>query len=145
MTLPLQFTVQDDEVQANFDDIKKRFPISRRDLKLEAPHIVGASGEPGFLNSWVNYDAAVYQVVRFWRDPLDMIHVEGLVKNGVIGAGGTVFILPAGYRPSLGMLYSTETSTGHGRVDVSPTGNVIAVAGGNGYFSINIPPFRRAS
>lgn len=141
--LPLPFQVQDESAQGNFDEIKKRFPLSRKDLKLEDPHVVGDSGEPAFQNSWVNYDTATFHGARFWKDPLDIVHLEGLVKSGTIGT--TIFALPAGYRPSNGHLFIVNSNSAVGRVDVAPTGNVVATAGNNAWVQLSGISFRRGS
>jgi hypothetical protein len=144
MGLVLPHTLEDDDLQGNFDEIKKHFPISRKDLQIETPHIVGVGSEPALLNSWVNYDPSAFQVARFWKDPLDIVHIEGLVKSGVINL--PIFILPSGYRPPLGLIFAVDSAAGAGqsRMDIAPTGNVVPVVGANGYFSINCM-FRRAS
>lgn len=129
-------------VQSNFEAIKKEFPLSRKNVKLESPHVVGDSGEPAFQNSWVNYDTTAFRGARFWKDPMGLVHIEGLVKSGTVP--GTVFSLPAGYRPGVAHVFTSDTNTGHGRVDVAATGNVVAQSGGNGYFSLStIPPFKQ--
>ncbi|MGH9961575.1 MAG: hypothetical protein ACREBC_31365, partial [Pyrinomonadaceae bacterium] len=131
MTLPLPYQIQDESVQGNFDELKKRFPLSRKDLKLETPHNVGDPGEPAFQNSWVNFDTANWQQLRFWRDPLDNVHVQGLIKSGFLGT--TVFVLPTGYRPAVAPPpFAVDTNTGFGRVDVAATGNVSPFSGGTG-------------
>lgn len=122
-------------VQANFDAIKKSHPYSRKDLKIEDPHVVGNANEPVYQGTWVAYDTSTFYGARFWKDPMGLVHVQGLVKSGAVPS--TVFILPAGYRPSNGLLFATDTNTGHGRFDIAATGNVVAQSGGNGYFSIN--------
>lgn len=138
MSEPLPYTIPNEEVQGNFDALAKLFPLARKNMKIETPHLVGGSGEPAFENSWVNYSAGTHQAARFWKDPMDMVHVEGLVKNGTVGGGGVVFTLPAGYRPAAVLIYATDTGTGYGRVDVAADGKVTAVSGGNGNFSINL-------
>lgn len=136
MSEPLPYTIPNEEVQGNFDALAKLFPLARKNMKIETPHLVGGSGEPSFENSWVNFNAATHQGARFWKDPMDVVHVEGLVKSGTVGA--TIFTLPTGYRPARTLLYEIDTSTGAGRVDVNNAGQVVAVSGGNGHFSINI-------
>lgn len=142
--LPLPYQVQDPEVQGNFDELKKHFPISRKDVKLEDPHVVGDSGEPAFQNSWVNYDTATFQGARFWKDAFDIVHLEGLVKNGT-GPPSTIFTLPAGYRPANGILFSTLSNSAVGRIDVAATGNVTFQLGSNVWISLNGLSFRRAN
>lgn len=137
MALPLPFTITDpvepEAVQGNFDAIKKEFPLSRKDMKVEAPHVVGDSGEPAFQNSWINYDTATFRGARFWKDPMGVVHLEGLVKNGA-AAPSTVFTLPAGYRPGNGLIFAVIANNTIARVDVAPTGNIVWQAGGTNAF-----------
>lgn len=141
MPLPLPYTVQDEAAQGNFDHIKTLFPLSRRHMKIETPNIVGTAGQPAFNGTWVNYDASAWRAARFWKDPMGIVWLEGLVALGTIGT--TIFTLPAGYRPGSGMMWATSTSTGYGRVDVAPTGNVVSQSGGNGYFSLSVIDFKQ--
>lgn len=59
-------------------------------------HEVGVTGEPAFENSWVNFDTT--RKARFYKDPLDVVHLSGFVKSGAVGAA--IFTLPSGYYPS---------------------------------------------
>jgi hypothetical protein len=81
-----------EERQAEMQD-RAAMQIGARD---EAWHDVGASGEPAFQNSWVNYGAP-YPNTRF-KKINGVVWVEMAVKSGLTGAA--VFTLPAGYRPS---------------------------------------------
>ena len=145
MTLPLPYTVGDDQdpIQGNFDFIKNRFPLSRKDMKVETPHNVGDAEEPAFANSWVNEDPTTLTRARFWRDAVGQVHVEGVIQSGTIGSAA--FTLPEGYRPAPGIPpAAAATNTGYGEVRVAPTGEVIPQSGGNGYFSFAVH-FRQES
>jgi hypothetical protein len=50
-----------------------------------------------FLNSWVNYDPAIYEPAAY-RKVNDLVYLRGLIKNGS-PLDSTAFMLPAGYRP----------------------------------------------
>lgn len=138
MSLPLPYQITDppeaEAIQGNFDALKNEFPLSRKNMVIEAPHVVGASGEPAFQNSWVNYDTTTFMGARFWKDPMGIVHIDGMVKSGTIGA--TIFSLPAGYRPSNGLLFVTLANGAIARFDVAPTGNVVSQSGSNVWFSI---------
>lgn len=138
--LALPYTITDppeaDAIQANFEAIKKAHPFSRKDVKVEDPHIVGGADEPAFQGTWVNFDVATYRGLRFWKDPMGMVHVEGVVKSGAMPS--TIIILPAGYRPGAPLAFAAHTNSGHGQVDVAATGNVVAQSGGNTLFAISI-------
>ena len=92
---------------------------------------------PSLLNSWVNYDTSFAPAVGYRKTSDNLVVIRGLVKNGAIG--NAVFNLPSGYRPSGGsLLFSTISNGAVGRVDVQATGDVVAVAGSNVYFAVNI-------
>lgn len=149
MTLPLPFKVDTGQpqadpeaVQGNFDAVAARFPLSRKDIAVELPHIVGDPNEPAFQNSWVNFDTSADAITRFWKDPLGMVRIEGLVKSGTIGAFA-VFTLPEGYRPARLQIFGTDSNSAHGRVDVFPTGEVMARIGSNVYVTLSGISFKQ--
>ena len=138
MALPLPFVITDppdaDAIQGNFDAIKKEFPLSRKAMSVEGVHVVGDAGEPAFQNSWVNFDTATFRGARFWKDPMGIVHIEGLVKNGA-AAPSTIFTLPAGYRPGNGLLFAVMANANvAARIDIAPTGNVVWQGGGTNAF-----------
>lgn len=151
MTLPLPYafdpnanTVDPQAVQANFEAIALQFPLSKKSQALEAPHVPGNTGEPGFLNSWTNFDTTAYQAVRFWKDPMGLVHIEGVVKGGTPGSTSVVFTLPAGYRPGNGIIAASFSAAGTAaRIDIGPNGNVIVNIGSTTWTSLFIPPFRQ--
>lgn len=149
MTLPLPFKFNADlppdpeAIQADFDQLAKQFPLSRKSMNVESPHVVGAPDEPAFDNGWTNFDTFTFVVARFWKDPMGLVHVEGLVKDGTVGNATPIFTLPDGYLPGSGMLYPTYTASGPGYVSVAPTGEVALSLGGNGWASLSIIQFRQ--
>lgn len=147
MTLPLPYRITSPEdvegIQGNFDEIAKQFPLSKRNVKLEAPNDVGGLNQPTFQNGWINFDTTTYRGARFWKDSVGLVHIEGLVKSGT--ANSVIFVLPAGYRPGLGHVFATDSNSGHARIDVAPTGEVKQVSGGQSYLSITLPPFKQES
>jgi hypothetical protein len=104
---------------------------------------------PTFQNGWVNYDN-VYNSAGYFKDSLGIVHLRGLVRNGT--SNTTIFILPAGYRPSNRELltvqtYTTATGTANnttGRVDILTDGQVLIVFGSNGWLSLDGLTFRSA-
>jgi hypothetical protein len=60
-------------------------------------HVVGATGEPAFLNGWTNTaSVSDYGPCRFRKDPHGVVWLEGYL---VAVANNDVFTLPVGYRP----------------------------------------------
>lgn len=97
-------------------------------------HYVGATGEPGYVNSYTSYGGA-YLGARYRKDSDGLVTVSGLVANA-FGFGGSsgIFQLPAnftpvGYGASAGPIYVALASFGGTptwvRLDVFVDGTVI--------------------
>ena len=94
-------------------------------------HEVGATGEPAFENSWVNFGGGV-PTVAFCIDAAGIVWLRGIPKNGTMAA--TIFTLPAGYAPVSALNIGTTAGPGGvvaARLQVSSTGAVIAAEGSN--------------
>jgi hypothetical protein len=101
---------------------------------------VGGTGQPAFVNSWVNF-AAGWQVAGFWRDPLGLVHLRGLIKSGTVGS--TAFTLPPGFRPSVSETFATISNGAVGKVDVITDGTVVPTTPSNNtYVSLSGIQFR---
>lgn len=66
--------------------------------------MIGAAGEPGFLNGWVNY-GGVHSPASYKKTGDGQVELRGLVKNGTMDT--TIFQLPTGYRPGTGNFHHT--------------------------------------
>lgn len=97
-------------------------------------HEVGASGEPTFQNSWVN-NGGSWATAAFRRYGDGMVEIKGLVKSGTIGTV-SVFTLPTGFRPALGLHFAAISNNAIGTLQVLADGSVMAVAGSNVWFSL---------
>lgn len=97
----------------------------------EAFHLVGASGEPKFQDSWRNFSQAPGSPasVGFYRDQEGVVHLKGSADKG---EGPTVFQLPPGYRPA-GALNFAVTCSGCG----ATTGGLV-ISGSDG--AVQAPP-----
>jgi hypothetical protein len=73
---------------------------------LEAVHIVGAPGEPGFENGAKNIPTSglvALNPVGFYKDHDGIVHLQGVAEVGKSSGGvPTVFTLPPGFRPAPG-------------------------------------------
>lgn len=81
---------------------------------------------PDLLNGWIQYDSGTsgYQQARFFKGDNNIVHMEGLIKNGTSNDGTSIFVLPAGYRPARTLIFPVSTSSGYGRIDIYLEGNV---------------------
>jgi hypothetical protein len=91
----------------------------------EAVHLVGASGEPALEHGCVNFNPPESQQAGFYKDPFGIVHLLGDV-NGCT-AGTSMFVLPAGFRPTSIQRFVVRgaTDTTDGTVRVAPSGEVV--------------------
>jgi hypothetical protein len=77
---------------------------------LEATHIVGAAGEPGFEGGSSNYvvPGANLNPVGFYKDHDGIVHLQGIAQVGKAASVTSIFTLPAGFRPAAGHLIILE-------------------------------------
>ena len=96
---------------------------------------------PTLLNSWVNF-GGTFQTTRYMKDSNGIVHIEGLVKNGVMQ--NAAFTLPVGHRPAAGLITAQISNNAIGRVDLDTYGNVTpGYAGTNAWMTLNVS-FRAA-
>jgi hypothetical protein len=103
-------------------------------------YVVGDQGSPGFENSWVNYDAALWAKAGYWKDPFDQVHLKGRVKTGAIG--NAIFTLPPGFRPYENRSYAVDSNSAHGTLNVLTNGQVTPSAGSSTWVSLDGVYFR---
>lgn len=83
---------------------------------------VGASGQPGFLNSWVN-GGAPYRAAGYTKTEDGWIRLHGSVKNGSVGSAA--FALSPGFRPTATSRHAVASNAVFGIVDITSAGLVI--------------------
>lgn len=75
---------------------------------MEATHLVGAPGEPGFEGGSSNVGVTgpfKLNPVGFYKDHDGIVHLEGVAN---VGGEGFIFTLPPGFRPASGTLLLFE-------------------------------------
>ena len=87
----------------------------------EAPHRVGAVGEPQFASNgqrtWTSL-AGPGTEVTFYRDQIGNVHLEGAAlcvsasNQCEEPTAGVIFTLPVGYRPAQGAIFLVPSGTG---------------------------------
>ena len=98
---------------------------------------------PTLLSDWVNYDAVNESVAGYYKDAMGVVHLKGTLKGGV--GSGTIWNLPAGYRPSERQWFATSINSSFSYVAVYTNGNIIPLAaGGTGRTILNGISFRAA-
>ena len=101
---------------------------------------------PTLVNSWVNYGAGFHSA-GYYKDPLGVVHIRGLIKDGTVTIGTTLFTLPVGYRPSQAVLFDVAgyipPNPASVRIDVNASGTVtINSTADNYYLSLSGISFR---
>ncbi|CAB4216899.1 Pectate lyase superfamily protein [uncultured Caudovirales phage] len=92
-------------------------------------------GGVGFLNSWVNIGAGGYSDAAFYKDSAGVVHLQGTIKSGTIGA--SAFLLPVGYRPPASVLVPVVSNGVLGTCTILANGNVGASTGSNLSFTLD--------
>jgi hypothetical protein len=86
------------------------------EAKLDTPASFTSAGLPdafgtcaGVGDSWGSFSPDVNNSVEYYRDPTGIVHLRGIaVRCGA--AGGTIFTLPAGYRPGKQEIHAAWSS-----------------------------------
>ena len=116
------------------------FTITQLQLPpVEKPHLVGASGEIPFQNSWVNF-GGTNASASYYKDPFGRVYLKGTIKTGA--SGTTAFTLPAGYRPQEAEIFPVVANGAFGLVTVNPDGTVSITTGSSTYTTLSGISFR---
>lgn len=93
---------------------------------------------PNLQNGWEFYGGE-YNKLGYFKDSFGIVHLKGLVRKG----SGIIFTLPDGYRPVGRELHAVCTNPNAlGRIDIRSNGNVMVVAGSEGWISLDGLTFR---
>ena len=74
-------------------------------------------------NGWVTY-SSTYPTPQYTKTSDNIVTIQGLIKGGVTTNGTVIANLPAGYRPAKTVIFDVVTSTGLGRIDIHPNGDI---------------------
>lgn len=143
-------TLSGQQVTFNYDT--NDFQLSGNNLQVkssrfalvaqEAWNEIGAVEKPAFGAGWSNYDGTAWNTAAYYKDTIGVVHLKGLVKHATTGLG-TVFTLPAGYRPALKAVFCVYVGNpGAGRIDIYGDGTVTVVYGNATYVSLEGITFR---
>jgi len=101
----------------------------------------GVWAEATLENSWTNFNSGYYSTAGYMLDSSGMVHLKGLIKDGVTTATTVILTLPEGFRPALihrfGVVSDTTGTTVHGMFSVNPNGTVTISRGGNTFFQLD--------
>ncbi len=91
---------------------------------------------PTLLSGWVNHGEG-FAPVKYWKGPDNMVHIGGLIKNGVTADNTIIFTLPIGYRPGAKEIFTVTQNNAIGRIDIDHKGNVLVKLAGAGFTSLS--------
>lgn len=93
-------------------------------------------------NNWVQYSG--FQQVGYYKDAFGVVHIQGLIRNGITTQGTQLFRLDSNYRPPSTILFICQAATSqYARVDVNSDGWVVLNSSGVGsYLSLSGISFR---
>ena len=97
-------------------------------------------GAPGFQNGWGNWSVN-WSSCAFFKDLSGVVHLKGVVSGGS-PVSGTIYTLPAGYRPPKNAAFAVSNNAAFGEVTVLANGNVALSAGVNTYVTLDGITFR---
>jgi hypothetical protein len=109
---------------------------------IEPAHVVGATNQPGFENGWSSTLGAADEGLSFYKDGFGIVHVQGNAAN-VNPTTGTIFTLPAGYRPAKDLYFAVFGSGGSAAfVQVTSNGDVTVFGPAENYVGLTNITFR---
>ena len=91
---------------------------------------------PTLLSGWVNYGDG-FAPVKYWKGPDNLVHIGGLIKNGVTADNTIIFTLPIGYRPGAKEIFTVTQNNAIGRIDIDHKGNVLVKLAGANFTSLS--------
>lgn len=139
-------TVDDPRLKSFLESMRQRLDAHESQiiaieasLNVEPWRGVGAAGEPGFQNSWVN-QGTTNSAAAFYKDPFGWVRVKGVIKTGAIGS--IAFTLPPGFRPLSGINIPAVSNSLFGSIFIDTGGNVMPSVGSSVWFSLDGTGFR---
>ena len=111
--------------------------------RLGPVKIVGAPGAPAYAGTWESAQSSADEGVSFYKDPWGIVHLQGNAANSNGAHEGTIFTLPAGYRPAKTIYFSVYGSGGSAAyVQVASDGTVSEYSPAQGYVGLSNVTFR---
>jgi hypothetical protein len=92
-------------------------------------------------NSWAHYGSP-FANAGFYKDKQGVVHLRGVIRNGVTTTNTVLFTLPAGYRPPTRKLIATQSNGSEARFDIATNGDVLIQIGSSTWFSFENCSFR---
>jgi hypothetical protein len=109
---------------------------------IEPAHVVGAASQPPFQNGWSSNLDPADEGLSFYKDSWGIVHLQGSAGN-VNPSTGTIFTLPAGYRPAKDLYLSVFGSNGtQAAVQITSAGAVNVFGASETFIGLTNVTFR---
>lgn len=113
----------------------------KKDLRVTGKIIGEISQKSWFQatleNGWKNYNTG-HSEASYFKDSCGLIHLKGLVKDGLEEKDKPIFTLPEGYRPSRRAIFVTLTHDNiTARINVDKNGKITHNGGKKGWLSLD--------
>ncbi|HWT40016.1 MAG TPA: prepilin-type N-terminal cleavage/methylation domain-containing protein [Dongiaceae bacterium] len=89
------------------------------------------------VNSWVAYDPTTFATPQYTKETDNLVSLKGLIKGGSATYDTPIATLPAGYRPSQRILYTTVNTAAYARIDIYPNGEVHFMGSNNTWYALD--------
>ena len=126
-------------------------PVAARAVDTRSPAYRVITGgmvdfwhQPALSNGWAQLGSG-FANAAYRKDTGGVVRLRGVVRSGTFdasgGAAGTIFTLPLGFRPEARAMFAAPSVGGgtdaYGRVDVKPTGEVVAIFGTSTFIGLD--------
>jgi hypothetical protein len=109
---------------------------------IESLHVVGATNQPAYENSWSGQVDAADEPLAFYKDGFGIVHLQGNAGH-VAPTTGTIFNLPSGYRPGKDLYFAVFGSGGSpAYVQITSSGDVNVYGPAQTYVGLSNVSFR---
>jgi len=100
------------------------------------PSIQPAWQTPTLVNSWVALGGSpAWQNPQYRIDSTGVVHLQGSVKDGTVGA--SIFVLPSGYRPGAKIGFAVCANNAFGFLTIETDGAVSLAVGSNVFVNLD--------
>jgi len=112
-------------------------------ISLEGIHFLPDNGRytritaGGFANGWDNYNTPSWGLSSYAVDNTGRVHVQGLLKPGILTSGSIIFSMPAALAPSES-LHIPAASVTWGHYNINASSQIIAKGSGSTYLSAQV-------
>ena len=103
------------------------------------PNTYNAWGNLSLQNGWTwyEYSGGMFSTPQFTKEADNLVSLKGLIRSGSTAYDSVITTLPAGFRPSNRILYTTVNNGVYARIDIMPSGQVRFMSSSNAWLSLD--------